>query len=148
MNKKTFFTMAVLALPLFFAACNGPQAPTACGDSFQKTDKDYNTNQLGIYLTRDPAFANGSYALGQGSSCADLGTPIEVTVSDDGNSVTIISGGTEMTGTWSDDDKSFSIPTDPPRTCFLALTKNTVNCLKGASYVCDTPSCTNVYTGP
>lgn len=147
MLKRIMAVLGLLACPILFAACNGSGFQTTCGDSFQKTTADYDTDQTGIYLTRDQPFANGTYDIGPGGTCSDLGAEIVVVISDDGTTVTVTNGGAQITGTWSDDDKAFSMPAAAPRTCLLTLTKNAVNCLKGASYVCETPACTNVYLG-
>lgn len=128
------------------AGCNEQGTTGACSDSFIKTNKDYETDQLGIYTTRDPAFANGPYELGQGD-CAALASHIDVTIAEEGNSVTIVSDGKEFPGVWSDDDKSFSIIKVPNLNCLLALTKDAARCLKGATYFCDSP-CENAYTSP
>jgi hypothetical protein len=147
MRKRIFSNVAALALTLFFIGCNEQGTTGACSDSFIKTDKDFTTDQLGIYTTRDPTFADGSYDLGQGGDCPELASQIDVTVAEDGNSVKILSGGEEIAGTWSDDDKSFSMPAVSPRKCLLSLTKDAARCLKGATYFCD-PPCSNVYMGP
>ncbi|HEX5037830.1 MAG TPA: hypothetical protein VFX30_11790 [bacterium] len=144
--KRILPSLVALALPLFLAGCNEQGTTGACSDSFIKTNKDYETDQLGIYTTRDPAFANGPYELGQGD-CAELASHIDVTVAEDGNSVVILSDGKEFPGIWSDDDKSFSIVKSPTLNCLLALTKDAARCLKGATYFCDSP-CENAYTSP
>lgn len=145
MYRRIFVATIALSLPLFFMACGAQEGTTgACSDSFLKTNKDYATDQLGVYTTRDPDFADGTYVLAQGD-CAEPGSPIDVAVAEDGNTVTIVSGGNEFHGVWSDDDKSFSIVKSPALNCLLALTKDAARCLKGATYFCDSP-CENVYS--